>query len=182
MIIMSLMGTKPKWTLGWKNFMPENFPKLNRYFAWTAYCNTITDWPIEQSFFHIRVFFGGKTKSSCFLHALFIHWLIKQITNTYTNHFSRSYENHSSVIMMYVYDMTNVKYMERSFYCWISFIENDSLFDGNSSSSSSFLECLRKMHIIRPWCFQFKLFFLWKQWWRAGRVETNPNSVKHTDE
>ena len=32
------------------------------------------DWPIEQCLLHIRVFFGGKTKSSCF--DLFIHWLI----------------------------------------------------------------------------------------------------------
>ena len=49
------------------------------------------DWPIEQCLLHIRVFFGGKTKSPCF--DLFIHWLIKQITNTYRNHFSRSYAN-----------------------------------------------------------------------------------------
>ena len=49
------------------------------------------DWPIEQCLLHIRVFFGGKTKSPCF--DLFIHWLIKQITITYRNHFSRSYEN-----------------------------------------------------------------------------------------
>ena len=41
--------------------------------------------PIEQYLLHIRVFFGGKTKRSCF--DLFIHWLIKQITNTYRNHF-----------------------------------------------------------------------------------------------
>ena len=34
------------------------------------------DWPIEQCLLHIRVFFGEKTKSSCF--DLFIHWLIKQ--------------------------------------------------------------------------------------------------------
>ena len=52
------------------------------------------DWPIEQCLLHIRVFFGGKTKSPCF--DLFIHWLIKQITNTYRNHFSRSYENRSN--------------------------------------------------------------------------------------
>ena len=51
------------------------------------------DWPIEQCLLHIRVFFGGKTKSPCF--DLFIHWLIKQITNTYRDHFSRSYENRS---------------------------------------------------------------------------------------
>jgi len=35
------------------------------------------DWPIEQCLLHIRVFFGGKTKSPCLV--LFIHWLIKQI-------------------------------------------------------------------------------------------------------
>ena len=51
------------------------------------------DWPIEQCLLHIRVFFGGKTKSPCF--DLFIHWLIKQMTNTYRNHFSRLYENRS---------------------------------------------------------------------------------------
>ena len=51
------------------------------------------DWPIETMPSHIRVFFGGKTKRPCF--DLFIHWLIKQITNAYQNHFSRSYENHS---------------------------------------------------------------------------------------
>ena len=49
------------------------------------------DWPIEQCLLHIRVFFGGKTKRSCF--DLFVHWLIKQITKTFRNHFSRSYEN-----------------------------------------------------------------------------------------
>ena len=48
------------------------------------------DWPIEQCLLHGRVFFGGKTKSQCF--DLFIHLLIKQITNTCPNHFSRSYE------------------------------------------------------------------------------------------
>ena len=52
------------------------------------------DWSIEQCLLHIRVFFGGKTKSPCFV--LSIHWLIKQITNTYGNHFSRSYENRSN--------------------------------------------------------------------------------------
>ena len=34
----------------------------------------------------LLVFFGGKTKRSCF--DPFIHWLIKQITNTYRNDFS----------------------------------------------------------------------------------------------
>ena len=51
------------------------------------------DWPIKQCLLHIRVFFGAKTKRPCF--DLFIHWLIKQLTNTCRNHFSRSYKNHS---------------------------------------------------------------------------------------
>ena len=42
------------------------------------------------------VSFGGETKSPCF--DLFIPWLIKQITNTYRNHFSRSYENRSNML------------------------------------------------------------------------------------
>ena len=48
---------------------------------------------------HIRVFFGGKSKSPCF--DLFIHWQIKQITNTYGNHFSRSYENRSILFVLF---------------------------------------------------------------------------------
>ena len=54
------------------------------------------DWPIEQCLLHIRVFFGGKTKSPFF--DLFIHRLMKQMTNTYRNHFSRSYENRSILL------------------------------------------------------------------------------------
>ena len=56
------------------------------------------DWQIEQCLLHIKVFFGGKTKSPCF--DRFIHYLIKQITNTYGNHFSRSYENRSTVCII----------------------------------------------------------------------------------
>ena len=51
------------------------------------------DWPIEECLLHMRIFFGEETKSPCF--DLFIHWLIKQITNTYENHFSRPCENRS---------------------------------------------------------------------------------------
>ena len=77
-------------TLGWKTFMPENFLEINRYLALTPYCNTIGQ---SNNAFPILGFSGGKTKRPCF--DLFIHWLIKQITNTYQNHFSRSYENRS---------------------------------------------------------------------------------------
>ena len=51
------------------------------------------NWPIEQSVLHIRVFFGEKTRKPFF--ALFIHWLIKQIRNTYREYFLWSYENRS---------------------------------------------------------------------------------------
>ena len=74
-----------KRTLGWKNFMPEELSR-NRFDVILQH-----DWSIEQCLLHIRVFFGGKTKRPCF--DLFIHWLIKQITNTYRNHFSRSFAN-----------------------------------------------------------------------------------------
>ena len=74
-----------KRTLGWKNFMPENFLEINRYFALTSYCNTIGQ---SNNAFSILGF-----SLACF--DLFIHWLIKQITNTYRDHFSRSYENRS---------------------------------------------------------------------------------------
>ena len=30
-----------KRTLGWKNFMPENFLEINRYFVLTSHCHTI---------------------------------------------------------------------------------------------------------------------------------------------
>ena len=49
--------------------------------------------------------------------------------------------------------------MEKSFYCRTSLLEKDSLFGGNSFSSLSFLECLRKMYIIWPWCFSSFSFF-----------------------
>ena len=64
------------------------------------------DWPIAQCLLHIRVFFSGKTKRSCF--DLFIHWLIKQITNTYRNHFS------SSLILfkIYLFNVFNLVQLE----------------------------------------------------------------------
>ena len=40
---------------------------------------------------------GWKMKSPCI--DLVTHWLIKQIMNTYQNHFSRSYENRSIVFL-----------------------------------------------------------------------------------
>ena len=73
-----------------KTSCPKNFLELNQYFALTSYCNTIGQ---SNNAFSILGFFSGKTKSPCF--DLFIHWLIKQITIIYRNHFSRSYENRS---------------------------------------------------------------------------------------
>ena len=84
-----------KRTLRWKNFMPVNFLRMNRYFAWSHTATRLAN----RCLLHIRVFFGGKSKSPCF--DLFIHWLIKQITNTYGNHFSRSYENRSILFILF---------------------------------------------------------------------------------
>ena len=84
-----------KRTLGWKNFMLEKPSRNQSILRFDIILQH--DWPIEQRLLHIRVFFGGKTKRPCF--DLFIYWMIKQITNTYRNDFSRSYdENRSSKI------------------------------------------------------------------------------------
>ena len=68
----------------------QNFLEIIRYLAFTSYCNTIGQ---SNSAFSILgfFFFSGKTKRPCF--DLFIHWLLRQITNTCRNHFSRSYVN-----------------------------------------------------------------------------------------
>ena len=70
---------------GEKTSCPKNFLEINRYFDWR---HTVTRLANRTLPFPVRVFFGGKTESPCF--DLFIHWLIKQITNTYRNHFLRS--------------------------------------------------------------------------------------------
>ena len=71
------------------------------------------DWPIEQCLLHIRIFLGGKTKRTCF--DLFIQWLIKQITNTYRNHFSRSYEDRSNII---VKSPNTLKAVDNTLHTW----------------------------------------------------------------
>ena len=72
------------------------------------------DWPIQQCLLQwYRVFFGGKTKSPCF--DLYIYWLIKQITNTGRNHFSRSYENRSKYgYILFGKRSENIRTTERS--------------------------------------------------------------------
>ena len=58
---------------------PKNFLEINRYFASPSYCNTVGQ---SNSAFSILGFLWREND-------LFIHWLIKQITNTYRNRFSR---------------------------------------------------------------------------------------------
>ena len=69
--------------------MPKNFLEINRYLALTSYCDTIGQ--SNNTFSILGFSLAGKRKRQCF--DLFIHWLIKQISNTYRNHFSKSYEN-----------------------------------------------------------------------------------------
>ena len=86
---------KRTWLLvGWANARVKKLHAQELFRKQSILCFEIMlqhDWPIEQFLLHIRVFFGRKMKSPCF--NLFIHWLIKQITNTYRNYFSRSYDN-----------------------------------------------------------------------------------------
>ena len=52
-----------KQTVGWKNFMPENFLETNQYFALTSYCNTIGQ---SNHAFSILGFFWRENKEAMF--------------------------------------------------------------------------------------------------------------------
>ena len=49
-----------KRTLAWKNFMFENFLEINRYFALTSYCNTISQ--SNSAFSILRFSLAGKQR------------------------------------------------------------------------------------------------------------------------
>ena len=89
-------GNRAIWLVN-RTDATENFLEINRHFALTS------------CLLHIRVYFGGKTRKQEAMFDLFIHWLIKQITNTHRNHFSRSYENRSIHFFVILYS---------SFYRW----------------------------------------------------------------
>ena len=68
-----------KQTFGWTNFIPEELPRFDVILQ--------NDWPIEHfSVILLGLFLRWENEESMFWS--FIHWLIKQITNTnYQNHF-----------------------------------------------------------------------------------------------
>ena len=106
-----------KRTLGYKTSCPKNFLEINRYFALTVILQH--DWLIEPCLLHMRIFFGGKTRSPCF--DLFIHWLIKQLTITYRGHLSRSHENRlycreKGIVRKFLWDVRSFS-QERIFVC-----------------------------------------------------------------
>ena len=112
-------------------------------------------WPIEQCLRHIRDFFGGKTKSPCF--NLFIHWLIKQITNTYQNHFSRSYEN-CSISKLISKDVFKQHMSTGS--GLLSFLS--SIFAQSFGQIISIIQKgLRDTNLILPICFKMRKISLW---------------------
>ena len=76
-----------------KTSCPKNFLKLNQYFALTSYCNTTGQ--SNNAFSILGFFLAGKRRVHVLIRFHHRHWLIKQITNPYRNHFSRSYENRS---------------------------------------------------------------------------------------
>ena len=67
--------------------MSENFLEINRYFALASYCNKIGQ--SINGFSLLGLSLAGKRRDPVLI------WLKKQVTNTYRNHFSRSYENRS---------------------------------------------------------------------------------------
>ena len=79
-----------QWLVWWANALVKRFHARELSRNQSILCVDVIlqhDWPIEQCLLHISFFFGGKTKSPCV--DPYIHWLIKQITNTYRNHFPR---------------------------------------------------------------------------------------------
>ena len=89
-----------KRTLGWKNFMPENFLEINRYFALTSYCNTIGQ---SRNGFSILGFLGGGGGGN--EEAMF--WSFQPLADKTNNEhlrndFSRLYENRSNVYLRQV--------------------------------------------------------------------------------
>ena len=63
-----------KRTLGWKNFKPENFLQINRYFALMSYYNTIGQ--SNNSFFILRCSLAGKRSGHVSIFS-FIGWYNK---------------------------------------------------------------------------------------------------------
>ena len=132
-----------KRTLGWKNFMPENFLEINRYFALTSYCNTIGQ---SNNAFSILGFFGRKTKSPCF--DLFIHWLIKQITKTYTE---TTFQAHTKIAL------PRVSTSERS-HLFITQSEQEK-FPSVSELANRLAQLTNKAGFKHDWkCFLFKRY------------------------
>ena len=78
---------------GEKTSCPRTFSKSIDNSLWRHATTRLAN---RTSLLHLRVLFGRKRKRPCF--DLFIHGLIKQITNTCRNHFSRSYENCSTYL------------------------------------------------------------------------------------
>ena len=77
---------------GGGNFTSKNFSEINRYFALTSCCNKIG----QSNNAILGYSLAGRRRGHHSGFDLFIHWLIKQRTNTYWNQFSRSYKNHSN--------------------------------------------------------------------------------------
>ena len=82
-----------KRTLGWKNFMLENFLEINRYFALTSYCNTIGS--SNNAFSILGLSLAGKRRVHVLIFSL-IGRQNKWRNDTYRNHFSSSYKNRPS--------------------------------------------------------------------------------------
>ena len=88
-----------KQNLGWKNFTPENFLEINRYFALTSYCNTIGQ---SRNAFSILGFLGGGGDEKAMFWSF--HPLADKTNNELLrNHFSRLCENCSNVYVRQVH-------------------------------------------------------------------------------
>ena len=61
------------------------------------------NWPIEQCLLHVRFSLEERRRVHVLIFSSRRQWLIKQITNTYRHHFSRSYENRSLCCVVFLF-------------------------------------------------------------------------------
>ena len=82
-----------KRTLGWKNFVPEKFLEINRYFCWRRTATRLADRTMPS--LHIRVFFGGKTKSRWSFHPL--------AYKTNNEHLRKLFQGHTKIVLSIIW-------------------------------------------------------------------------------
>ena len=90
---------------GWTNFMSEELSRNQTILGFDVILHLTIGWS-NNAFSMLGFFLWQEMKSPCF--DLFIHWLIKQITNTYQNHFQGQIKIALTQLLCQLLDAWNV--------------------------------------------------------------------------